>query len=176
MMNAARVLRGLVLGAIGGFIGWALVELLGLSRDNSSAVSWQTVLTLGAVIGLAYGMALGVGEGITAGTSTKFKRAVGIGAITGTLGGILGLAFGQWFYQTLLSAAGITRQDQQGFLPFLVHLVARSVGWGLIGTAVGSAIGFPSGSTQKIRNGLIGGTIGGIIGGFVFQIFAVVTM
>ena len=175
-MNAARVLRGLVLGAIGGFLGWILVEALGLSRDDSSVVNWLNVLALGAVVGFMYGLALGVGEGITAGTSLKFRRAAGFGAITGTLGGILGLAFGQYFYQTMLAAAGITRQDQGGFIPFLVHLMARSVGWGLIGTFVGSAVGFPSGSTQKIRNGFIGGTIGGLIGGFAFQIFAVVTM
>lgn len=174
-MNAARVLRGLVLGAIGGFLGWVLVEALRLSPDRVQSVSPFDVAVFGAVIGLMDGLALGVGEGITAGTQPKFVRAVGIGAVTGLFGGVLGLTFGQWFYATLLSAAGIIRQGEPGFLPFIVQLIARSVGWGLIGTFVGSAVGVPSGSTQKIRNGFIGGTIGGLIGGFAFEIVGVTT-
>jgi pSer/pThr/pTyr-binding forkhead associated (FHA) protein len=174
-MNAARVLRGLVLGAIGGFLGWVVVEVLQLSPDQVQNVSPVAVAVFGAVIGLIDGLALGIGEGLTAGTQPKFMRAVGIGAATGLFGGILGLSFGQWFYSTMLSAAGIVRQGEPGFLPFIVQLIARSVGWGLIGTFVGSAVGVPSSSTQKIRNGFIGGTIGGLIGGFAFEIVGVVT-
>ena len=82
-------LRGLVLGAIGGFLGWAVVELLGLSRDEVRVVnpsSWD-VAALGGLIGLFDGLALGIGEGITAGTKSKFLRAVGVGAATGVLAG-----------------------------------------------------------------------------------------
>jgi pSer/pThr/pTyr-binding forkhead associated (FHA) protein len=176
-VNAARVLRGLVLGAIGGFLGWAFVELLGLSRDEVRVVnpsSWD-VAALGGLIGLFDGLALGIGEGITAGTKPKFLRAVGVGAATGVLGGIVGLACGQWFYQTLLSTAGVSASGPGGPVQFFVRLIARTVGWGLIGTFVGCAIGVPSGSTQKIRNGFIGGTIGGLVGGFAFEIFAQIT-
>jgi pSer/pThr/pTyr-binding forkhead associated (FHA) protein len=175
-MNAARVFRGLVLGAIGGFLGWGLVELLGLSQDEAQRVSLYapTFIALGAVIGLFDGLALGVNEGITAGTTQKFQRAVGYGAVTGLLGGWLGLTVGQIFYQNLLATSGVT-PGQAGFSPFFINLIARSVGWGLIGTFVGSAVGFPSGSTQKIRNGFIGGTMGGLLGGFGFQIFADIT-
>jgi pSer/pThr/pTyr-binding forkhead associated (FHA) protein len=168
------VLRGLVLGGIGGFLGWVLVEFLRLSPDNVKIADPNTVAIFGAIIGLLDGLALGVGEGITAGTKPKFQRAVGIGAVTGLVGGFFGLECGQWFYQTMLTVAG-TSQGQPGFIPFLVQLIARSVGWGLIGTFVGGAVGFPSGSTQKIRNGVIGGTIGGLIGGFAFEIVGVVT-
>lgn len=176
-MNAARVLRGLILGAIGGFLGWVLVEAFGLTHDNDRVVnpySWDFV-ALGAVIGMTDGLALGVSEGIAAGTKAKFQRAAGVGAVTGLLGGVLGLSCGQWFYQTLLATAGISADGPGGFIQFLVRLIARSVGWGLIGTFVGSAVGVPSGSTQKIRNGFIGGTIGGLAGGFAFEIFAQIT-
>jgi pSer/pThr/pTyr-binding forkhead associated (FHA) protein len=164
-----------VLGAIGGLLGWALLELLGLSNDEARQVDWTQTTALGAVVGLMYGLALGVGEGITAGTKSKFQRAVGTGAVMGLLGGVAGLVIGQFFYGSLLAAAGISRQDQAGFIPFLVQLVARTVGWGLIGTFVGAAVAFPSGSTQRIRNGFIGGTLGGLIGGFAFEIFAQIT-
>jgi pSer/pThr/pTyr-binding forkhead associated (FHA) protein len=173
-VNAARVLRGLVLGAIGGFLGWFLVEALRLSPDIVGEVTLADVAPLGAAVGLLYGLSLGVGEGITAGTRSKFQRAVIGGAVTGLLGGVLGIVCGQWFYQTLLSTAG-TKQGQGGLLAFLIQLIARSVGWGLIGTFVGAAVGVPSGSTQKIRNGLIGGTIGGLVGGFAFEIVGTVT-
>jgi pSer/pThr/pTyr-binding forkhead associated (FHA) protein len=174
-VNAARVLRGLVLGAIGGFLGWVLVELFRLAPDNQRTATMTTVVLFGAVIGLLDGLALGVGEGITAGTKPKFQRAVLVGAVAGMLGGVLGLAFGQKFYETLLTTAGIHRQGEPGFGQFLIQLVARSIGWGLIGTFVGASVGMPSGSTQKIRNGLIGGAIGGLIGGFAFEIVGVVT-
>jgi pSer/pThr/pTyr-binding forkhead associated (FHA) protein len=173
-VNAARVLRGLVLGAIGGFLGWFLVEALRLSPEQSQYVSKEQVAVFGALIGCLDGLALGVGEGITSGTRSKFMRAVGFGAVTGLLGGVLGLSAGQKFYETLLSTAG-TQQGQAGLFAFLIQLVARSVGWGLIGTFVGAAVGVPSGSTQKIRNGLIGGTIGGLVGGFLFEIVGTVT-
>lgn len=173
-MNAARVLRGLVFGAIGGVLAWILVEALHLSHDEAArrAVQPEELAALGAVVGAMYGLALGFAEGITAGTQPKFFRAVGIGLVTGLLGGVLGLFFGQWFYGTLLATAGVDPDRPGGLGQFFLVLVARSVGWGLIGTLVGTAIGFPTGSTQKIRNGLIGGTIGGLVGGFAFQISA----
>lgn len=202
-MNSARVLRGLVLGAIGGFLGWFLVEHLlpgvagiflqafggglpapvheffaaisQLTDDRRRATSSAGIAVLGATIGLMDGLALGVGEGITAGTQPKFMRALGAGAATGLLGGVLGLWVGQRVYEALLSIFGVSPDGPGGPLDFFVRLIARTVGWGLIGTFVGCAIGVPSGSTQKIRNGFIGGTIGGLVGGFAFEIFAQIT-
>jgi H+/Cl- antiporter ClcA len=86
-VNAARVLRGLVLGAIGGFLGWMLVELFRISPDDRRVADDSSVAVFGAVTGLVYGLSLGVGEGITAGTKPKFLRAVGIGAAIGVGGG-----------------------------------------------------------------------------------------
>src|SRR5438874_629005 len=100
---ASAAIRGM--GSLSPWTLPSLVELLGLSRDEVRIVNPSSfeMVALGGLIGLFDGLALGVGEGITAGTQQKFFRAVGAGAITGLLGGVVGLACGQWFYQTILS-------------------------------------------------------------------------
>jgi pSer/pThr/pTyr-binding forkhead associated (FHA) protein len=166
MLSSTRVLRGLVLGALGGFLGWMIVEPFEwLTSDAQRVFDLTSVVTLGAIIGCAIGLALGLGEGIASGTKAKFWRAVGLGALVGTAGGMVGL----WMGQTLYSTMGGDPRGATNVFQFFWQILARSLGWALIGTGVGFAAGIPTQSAQKIRNGLIGGTIGGFLGGFAFQ-------
>src|SRR5262245_2834902 len=101
-MSSARVLRGLVLGALGGFVGWLIVEPIpALTSDEQRVVSMTAVCILGAIIGGCIGLALGISEGIAAGTKSKFLRASGLGALFGVAGGLVGLYMGQTLYSTL---------------------------------------------------------------------------
>jgi pSer/pThr/pTyr-binding forkhead associated (FHA) protein len=166
MLSSTRVLRGLILGALGGFLGWLIVEPIEwLTSDTQRVFTISAIVTLGAIIGCAIGLALGLGEGIASGTKTKFWRAVGLGALVGTAGGMVGL----WMGQTLYSTMGGNPWGATSVFQFFWQILARSLGWALIGTGVGFSVGIPTQSPQKIRNGLIGGTIGGFLGGFAFQ-------
>jgi pSer/pThr/pTyr-binding forkhead associated (FHA) protein len=166
MMSSARVLRGLVLGALGGFLGWLIVEPSEfLTSDTETVVNMTAVCILGAIIGCCIGLALGVSEGVAAGTKSKFLRATGLGALLGIAGGMVGLYMGQTLYGTLGGRYG----GPANVFEFFRQILARSLGWGLIGAGVGLSVGVPTQSAQKTRNGLIGGTIGGLLGGFAFQ-------
>jgi pSer/pThr/pTyr-binding forkhead associated (FHA) protein len=168
-MSSARVLRGLVLGALGGFVGWLIVEPIpALTSDEQRVVSMTAVCILGAIIGGCIGLALGISEGIAAGTKSKFLRASGLGALFGVAGGLVGLYLGQTLYSTLGGQYG----PPTSVYEFFRQIMARSLGWALIGTGVGLSVGIPTQSSRKTWHGFIGGTLGGFLGGFSFQTLA----
>jgi pSer/pThr/pTyr-binding forkhead associated (FHA) protein len=168
-MSSARVLRGLVLGALGGFLGWFIVELFPyLVSDERRNVDMRAVAILGATVGGFMGLALGVSEGIAAGTKSKFLRAAGLGALFGVAGGLIGLYMGQILYTSLGGQYG----PPASVYEFFRQIMARSLGWALIGSGVGLSVGIPTQSSRKTWHGFIGGTIGGFLGGFSFQTLA----
>lgn len=169
-MSGARVLRGLALGALGGLLGWMIVEPIPyLTSDEQRLVDMTAVAILGAILGCCIGLALGVSEGIAGGTRSKFLRAVGMGGLIGILGGLVGL----WTGQTLYSAMGGNPfGGAPSLFQFFWQILARSLGWALIGAGVGLSVGVSTQSSRKIWHGLVGGLIGGFLGGFSFQTLA----
>jgi pSer/pThr/pTyr-binding forkhead associated (FHA) protein len=171
-MSSARVLRGLLLGAIGGFLAWMIVEPIPyLTTDPVPGAPVQEVditaiAILGAILGGCIGLAMGVSEGIAGGTRSKFQRAVGLGALVGIAGGLIGLYSGQALYGALETNPYGPPRD---LFEFFRRIMTRSLGWGLIGVGVGFSVGVPTQSSRKMRHGLVGGTIGGLLGGFSFQ-------
>src|SRR5436309_1090293 len=110
-MSAVRVLRGLVLGALGGALGWLLVEPIPyLTSDERVTVDWTAIGLLAGIVGACIGAALGVAEGILAGTRPKFQRAVTLGALVSFFGGWIGIWLGQALYSAILGAFRITDQ------------------------------------------------------------------
>ncbi|MBI3910237.1 MAG: FHA domain-containing protein [Armatimonadetes bacterium] len=185
-MSAGRVLLGLVLGAMGGALAWALNDpilshlILHRSMDPDAAMgaaqqlAWQAenawrVPVVGALLGLCIGTSLGVGEGILAGTQTRFWRATAIGATVGIIGGWLGISFGQYLFAWM---GGKIAPETHTLVEFFNMLFDRTVGWSVIGLLLGLTLGFTGGSGQRARNGAIGGFIGGLLSGFVFQALA----
>jgi pSer/pThr/pTyr-binding forkhead associated (FHA) protein len=169
-MSSARVLRGLILGAMGGLLGWLIVEPFPyLTSDQQRLVDMTAVSILGAILGGCIGLAIGVSEGIAGGTRAKFQRAAGLGALVGIAGGLLGLWMGQTLYATL---GGNPYGTAPSIFQFFWQIMARSLGWALIGVGVGFSVGVPTQSGRKIRHGVIGGLIGGFLGGFSFQTLA----
>jgi pSer/pThr/pTyr-binding forkhead associated (FHA) protein len=175
-MSAVRVLRGLVLGALGGLLGWCIVEPIPyLTSDEATNVDWTAIGLLAGIVGACIGAALGVAEGILAGTRSKFQRAVTLGAIVSFFGGWIGVWFGQSLYQGILNAFRITDQTPHNSFQFFLHLIARTLGWMFLGTLVGLSVGVPTQSARKMRHGLIGGMFGGALGGFSFQTLAMIS-
>lgn len=176
-MSPLRVLRGFIFGAMGGVLGWVLVEFLPapfpsppfrpylLERPGVPIppVSATDMGLLGIVLGLAIGGFLGLSEGIAEGTVGRLRRALGWFTFLGAIGGYLGLYFGQSLYVVMGGGRNA---------PFVQELVARSLGWMLIGLFIGMTFGMPSLSVRRGLNGAIGGALGGFLGGFFFQTLA----
>src|SRR5205823_8569554 len=125
---------------------------------------------LGGIVGACIGAALGVAEGILEGTRSKFQRAVLWGALVSFVGGWVGISLGQYIFSALLVGARVGPDMlPRSPVQFFVLLIARTLGWSLIGTFVGLSVGAPTLSGRKMRHGLIGGMLGGALGGFSFE-------
>jgi pSer/pThr/pTyr-binding forkhead associated (FHA) protein len=177
-MSPIRVLRGLIFGAIGGVLGWLLIEFLPLGPPFRPALyeGMRNVLTtpeeqawLGATLGASIGLLLGISEGLAEGTISRFRRNVLWFWILGAAGGYVGLYFGQHLFSMM---HGKVRLEEITPAEFPLQLMARSFSWMLIGLFLGVMFGAPNLSFQRARNGAIGGAIGGLLGGFVFQVLA----
>jgi len=173
-MSPVRVLRGFLFGAMGGVLGWALIEFLRppfpsppfrpfeLERPGAipPPVTPEQSGLLGLMLGLCIGGFLGLSEGLAEGTTARFQRALAWFLGLGAVGGFLGLYFGQQLYTAMGGgSSGI----------FAWELLARSLGWALIGLFLGMIFGVPNLSVRRMTNGAVGGAIGGFLGGFFFQ-------
>lgn len=164
-----RILRNLVFGAIGGFLGWAIIEPNGYLRPpDDPAVPYPAAafLLFGCIAGAAIGLCIGLSEGIAAGSYRMVRRSAALGTATGVAGGLIGLMFGQAVYGPMATSANRAPL----FVGFVMHLIARSLGWSLVGLCIGFSQGLPSFSTKRMRNGAIGGFLGGAAGGAAFEV------
>ena len=161
----SNVMQNLLAGLIGGLVAWILTELL-YADYRTVQNATQIVLEMGAlfgVIGGLIGAALGAAEGIVTRVPPAAWRGGGIGLGIGLAGGFLGGVTGQFIYSALGGGGGVSMGQQ---------VLARSLGWGLVGlfTGLGQGVAYRSG--KKIINGLIGGLIGGVVGGLLFDLVA----
>jgi hypothetical protein len=53
----------------------------------------------------------------------------------------------------------------------ILTMLARGLGWSLLGMAIGMSEGFAARSLGKFSYGMLGGAIGGFVGGALFQLF-----
>jgi hypothetical protein len=144
-----RIYYNAIFGAIGGLIGWFIIEsFLSLSNLNiflSDAI-W------GGVMGFLIGAFIGAVDGSL--SKNLYRTLVGCpsGALIGAVGGMVGLTIGEGIF--LLGGGGI---------------VGRSLGWAIFGLLVGTSEGLVNRSPRKVSYGTIGGAVGGLIGGSVFD-------
>ncbi|HTE20735.1 MAG TPA: FHA domain-containing protein, partial [Armatimonadota bacterium] len=175
-MSPLRVLRGFIFGALGGLLGWILTEFLPFPYPFQPAryegpgmvppqVGLEGLGLVGLALGLAIGGFLGLSEGMAEGTASRFRRALFTFLGLGAIGGFLGLYCGQALYSSLGGTWGTPSSPQA----FLYQVLARSLGWMLIGVFLGLIFGVPQLSVRRMWNGAVGGAIGGFLGGFFFQ-------
>jgi pSer/pThr/pTyr-binding forkhead associated (FHA) protein len=177
-MSPIRVLRGFIFGAIGGLIGWFLIEFLPLPYpfrphvfDVPNAIPPLTTpgqqALIGFALGLAIGGCLGLAEGMSEGTAARFRRVFFTFVVLGGFGGFLGLYFGQALFAVM---GGKVDRNLISPAEFFPQLFIRTFAWTLIGLFLGSVFGAPNLSMRRMWNGAVGGAIGGFLGGFVLQI------
>jgi pSer/pThr/pTyr-binding forkhead associated (FHA) protein len=178
-----RVLLHLLAGAFGGFIIWLIAEpipWLTTDRGPGYDINYTSMSVLGALIGLGIGAALGAAEGLDRGSNAQAQRFALGGAGLGAIGGFLGIRIGQAIYgpweniNQSWAAPNPANPLQNISLPlvFLSEIMARTVGWSLIGLLVGGSMGLLHFSPRRVKSGLFGGFLGGAIGGFCFEIVA----
>lgn len=157
-----------IAGALGGLLAWSINEPRSFVRDRLSELPstevYQEVALFTAILGSAIGLLLGLTEGLT---SLNWRRAT-VGGLLGVVIGGLGGGFAGVLAQMAYGALG-GRSDELSFR----QIIARSIGWCIVGLFVGLAQGAATRSTKKIVNGLCGGAMGGFAGGFVFDLVGV---
>ncbi len=84
-----------------------------------------------------------------------------LGLGIGGAGGFFGGVFGQAVYGALGGGQPTTASGAQ--------MLARSVGWALMGLCVGLGQGAWTRARRKMVNGMVGGFFGGLIGGLLFE-------
>ena len=52
-----------------------------------------------------------------------------------------------------------------------ITMVARGLGWSLLGVAIGMSEGIAARSLGKFSYGMLGGALGGLVGGVLFELF-----
>jgi hypothetical protein len=157
-----RIYFNAVFGALGGLLGWMLFGIFG---DKSPSEGFQQVLQMliaGALIGGLIGYFVVSVEAIRDRSLMRFTRHASYGVALGAAGGALGVLLGDqantflvWLFQDAL----------------VWTMLARGLGWMLIGAAIGACEGIAARSLRRVSYGTVGGTIGGFIGGVLFELF-----
>ena len=170
MSLQAKTYLNLLAGALAGFLAWVLTDLTGWFSDvlnASQVVNGGKYLLYGAIFGLLLGLLLAVVDSLTLGSRRRIVETLALGAAIGAVGGWFGLWLGQSVYGIVIGSAGneITSVGR-----FFELLIARAVGYSLIGASVGAAQGVVNRSPVIARQGAFGGFIGGLLGGTAFEI------
>jgi pSer/pThr/pTyr-binding forkhead associated (FHA) protein len=175
----SRVIIFMVAGVLAGLVTWVVSDLLILplsailpgvfsviSNDagHLSAHEYNTYLLIFASWGTCIALFLTLAESLLTGVRIPVGRLVGISLLVGILAGFIGGHLGMAFFGPLYVSPTRTPVD------FLRNVIARGLGWAIIGALAGTAPGWVKWSPRVGRNGFIGGLIGGMIGGATFEI------
>jgi hypothetical protein len=168
MALVSRLYFNAVFGALGGLLGWMLFGVFG--ERNPSSQSALLLLTYedlnlllgGAIIGGVIGYFVVSVEALRDLSLVRFARLASYGVLLGALGGAAGMLVGDKVNYAFINLMGDS---------LAVRLLARGLGWSLLGMAVGMSEGFAARSLGKFSYGTLGGAIGGFIGGVLFEWF-----
>jgi hypothetical protein len=162
-----RVYFNAVFGALGGLLGWMLFGVFG-DKSAPNDRQWRQMLLGGALVGGAIGYFVVSVEALRDWSLLRFVRLATYGVVLGALGGAVGMLAGDEINYRLIGWFGATRQG--GTLDLLGKVLARGLGWMLLGVAVGMSEGIAARSLGKFSYGTLGGAIGGFVGGGLFEL------
>ena len=168
MALLSRIYFNAVFGALGGLLGWMLFGVFGErnpSTERTPLLLTQEDLNLllgGALIGGAVGYFVVSVEAIRDQSVVRFARLATYGVGLGLVGGALGMYVGDIVNYYLIYYFGD--------FPLLTML-ARGLGWSLLGVAIGASEGVAARSLGKFSYGTAGGLLGGFLGGVLFELF-----
>ncbi len=164
----SRIYFNAVYGGLGGLLGWMLFGVLGNRNPiNQSAFLFLSQIDVnlllgGALIGGLIGYFVVSVDALRDQSLLRFARLASYGVILGGLGGAVGMYLGDFVNFILIRILG----DH-----LLVTMLARGLGWSLLGVTIGASEGVAARSLGKISYGSLGGLLGGLSGGILFEIF-----
>jgi hypothetical protein len=168
MALLSRIYFNAVFGALGGLLGWMLFGIFGErtpSTDNVFLFLTKADLNAllgGAIIGGVIGYFVVSVEAIRDRSLVRFARLASYGVILAAIGGSIGMLIGDKVSIGLRNMLG-------NYL--IVNMLARALGWSLLGIAIGMSEGIAARSLGKFSYGTLGGFIGGFVGGGLFEMF-----
>ena len=164
-MAMGRIVRMSLGGAVGGLLGFGLLEpTLRAAEEQqfvtsdlleAAARSLQHVALLGMVIGACIGVALIVTEEVASRRPLRLLRLALYGFLVGSLCGLVGSFVGQISFAV--------------FVALQLQVIGRAIGWGLMGAAAGLCPGTVTRSPRRTAQGMVGGLVGGLLGGLAFD-------
>jgi hypothetical protein len=167
MALLARIYFNAVFGAVGGLLGWLLFGVFGDKNAPVERVTLQMLLG-GACIGGAIGYFVVSVEAIRDRSLLRFVRLASYGVILGALGGAAGMVAGDWVNYLLVGKVVGAGRPGTGTGHLVGTMIARGLGWMVLGLAVGVSEGVAARSVGSLSYGTLGGALGGFIGGALF--------
>jgi hypothetical protein len=168
MALLTRVYFNAVFGGLGGLLGWMLFGVLGERNASEtraflflSQLDFNSLLGGAAIGGLIGYFVVGV-EALRDLSLVRFARLASYGVLLGCVGGALGMYLGDKVNYALINLLGDN---------LFVTMLARGLGWSLLGVAIGMSEGIAARSLGKFSYGTLGGLLGGFLGGMLFQLF-----
>jgi hypothetical protein len=162
---AGRIYFNAVFGGLGGLLGWMLFGVLGDRAAPADRFTSQLALG-GALIGGSIGYLLVGADALRDRSALRFFRLGTYGVLLGAAGGALGVVVGETVHYQLVAWIGTGKPGDP--LTLFGSMLARGLGWVLLGVAVGLSEGLAARSLGKMSYGMIGGALGGFIGGALF--------
>ncbi len=159
----ARIYFNTVLGALGGLIGWVLFSVFGDARASEQAFARRLLLD-GAFIGGGIGYLVVSVEAVLDRSWARFARLASYGLVLGALGGAAGLFVAERVNFWLVNLV----KDSGPGPRFLAQVLARGLGFVVLGVAVGFSEGVAARSLGRMSYGTLGGGLGGFLGGASF--------
>lgn len=165
----SRIVLGTLLAGIGGMLGFVIQEAL-IPHDPVLQMPVSQMARLGAIVGACLGAAIGLVEGVATSSPRRMARGALLGLAIGALGGVFGILAGGSLYRFALM--GRDPMDADAGLGLVQVVMARALGWSLLGALPGLAAGASTLSHRRALHGLIGGLLGGLLGGVLFDLVA----
>jgi hypothetical protein len=168
MALLSRIYFNAVFGALGGLLGWVLFGVFGEKNPGSAPVflffSDQDINMFlgGALIGGSIGYFVVGVEALRDRALVRFARLASYGVLLGAVGGALGMYLGDQINHLLIKVLGAN---------IVVTMLARGLGWSVLGVAIGMSEGIAARSLGKFSYGMLGGAAGGFVGGALFELF-----
>ena len=154
-----------IIGLIAGLAAWPVAEVFIYYQSKFPSFLVFSI-SVGLTIGLVINVFTSTSEGIVLADKRKIIKGMVAGLVVGSIGGLIGFLIAQL---CLFIIGQYLIQSLNDFNTYGI-IIARSIGWSILGIFIGITEGIRAGSFKKFYVGMIGGFLGGLVGGVVMEI------